>query len=159
MDIRLSWLQWLLSGAFMLIALVVGGMAWQEFTHAKVVVEWTTASELSTAGFNLYRSYSKDGVYEKVNPELVPASPDPLTGGSHTYLDEQVKAGTTYYYRLEEVELNGNAARYGPIEVQARRGGSFQLAISISALVIGVFTSVRAVRRTGCCGYLSEIEN
>ena len=77
----------------MLIALVMGGLAWREFTHAAVEVEWTTASELSTVGFDLYRSDSQEGVYQKVNDELIPASPDPLTGGSYTYLDAAGEAG------------------------------------------------------------------
>jgi hypothetical protein len=146
MDRRPSWLQWLLLAAFMLIALIVGVLAWQEFIHAEVKVEWTTASELSTVGFNVYRSDIRDGNYEKVNSELIPASTDPLTGGSYSYPDEQVNAGTTYYYQLEEVEADGGTTRYGPIEVQARRGGGLELAISIATLVIGVFIIFRLVR-------------
>jgi hypothetical protein len=146
MDRIPSWLQWLLLTTFMLIALIVGVLAWQEFTSAEVVVEWTTANELSTVGFNLYRSDDTDENYEKVNSQLIPASPDPLTGGSYSYPDAQVNAGKTYYYQLEEVEADGSTTRYGPIEVQARRGGSLELAISISTLVIGVFIIFRLVR-------------
>jgi hypothetical protein len=146
MDSRWSGLQWLLLAGFLVIALVLGGYAWQEYANAEVVVEWTTASELSTLGFNLYRSDLKDGIYEKVNDVLIPASPDPLTGGNYTYLDNQVKAGTTYYYQLEDVESDGNTSRYGPIEVQARRGGTIELVISLSALVIGIFIVYRLLR-------------
>jgi hypothetical protein len=146
MEVQRAGLQWLLLGAFMLIALVVGGLAWWEFTHATVEVEWTTASELSTVGFNLYRSDSQEGVYQKVNDELIPASPDPLIGGSYTYLDTQVKPGVTYYYQLEEVEAQGNGARYGPIEVRAQRGGMLELVISLSALAIGMVIGYRFVR-------------
>ncbi|NIN65277.1 MAG: hypothetical protein GTO63_11385, partial [Anaerolineae bacterium] len=46
-----------------------------------VIVEWTTESEIDLAGFNLYRSERPDGPYVKVNEALIPASPDPLTGG------------------------------------------------------------------------------
>jgi hypothetical protein len=133
----------LLPAGFIFIALVLGGFAWQKFTKSEVVVEWTTASELSTVGFNLYRSDLIDGIYNKVNDELIPASPDPLTGGNYTYLDDQVSPGTTYYYQLEDVESDGSTSRYGPIEVQAQRGGYIVLLISGSFLVIGIYIIYR----------------
>ena len=33
----------------------------------KVILEWTTESEIDNAGFNLYRSKSEDGEYIKIN--------------------------------------------------------------------------------------------
>ncbi|GAB4567566.1 MAG: hypothetical protein Kow0047_19810 [Anaerolineae bacterium] len=89
---------------------------------ASVVVEWTTETEVDTAGFNLYRSESPDGPYVKVNDTLIPASPDPLTGGHYVYTDTQVIAGRTYYYQLEDVEISGQATRHGPIVVRAAGG-------------------------------------
>ena len=130
----------------MLLTLVLAGIGWQAYTAPEVVVEWTTASELSTVGFNLYRSDSKDGIYEKINRELIPASLDPLAGGDYTYLDNQVKAGRIYYYELEDIESDGSTSRYGPIEVQARRGGTSELLISLSALVIGIFIVYRLLQ-------------
>jgi hypothetical protein len=80
-----------------------------------VIVEWTTESEVNLAGFNIYRSESPDGPYVKLNDLLIPASPDPVTGGSYTYTDATAEPGVTYYYQLEDVELDGKATRHGPI--------------------------------------------
>ena len=86
---------------------------------AAVIVEWTTESEVNLAGFNLYRSESPDGPYVKVNETLIPASPDPIAGGSYSYTDSTADAGVTYFYKLEDVELDGKATMHGPITVVA----------------------------------------
>ena len=92
---------------------------WSSASKTSIVVEWETASELNTVGFYLYRSQSSDGQYDQINDHLVPASPDPLTGGEYSYIDEGVDAGLTYYYKLEEVDSKGNSSYFGPIEIQA----------------------------------------
>ena len=86
---------------------------------AAVIVEWTTESEVNLAGFNLYRSESLDGPYVKVNDTLISASPDPIAGGSDSYADNTAEAGVTYFYKLEDVELDGRATMHGPITVVA----------------------------------------
>jgi len=86
---------------------------------AAVIVEWTTESEVNLAGFNIYRSESLDGPYVKLNTTLIPASPDPISGGSYSYTDTAAEAGVTYYYKLEDVELDGKATMHGPITVVA----------------------------------------
>ena len=90
---------------------------------SRVIVEWTTASEVNTSGFNLYRSEQADGPYVKINEQLIPGSTDPLVGGKYRYEDATVTSGRTYYYQLEEVELDGASARHGPIVVTALSAG------------------------------------
>lgn len=95
-----------------LAALVVVGCA------APVRVEWSTETEMNTAGFNLYRSESPDGPFEvKVNDELIPPADDPLTGKQYTFVDQSALPGATYYYELQEVEKSGVINRFGPIRV------------------------------------------
>ena len=83
-------------------------------------VEWSTETEMNTAGFNLHRGESADGPFDvKVNDQLIPPAADPLTGGKYQYVDKTARAGVTYYYQLEEVERNGGANTFGPISVRA----------------------------------------
>jgi hypothetical protein len=87
---------------------------------APVRVEWSTETEMNTAGFNLYRGESADGPFDmKVNDQLIAPAKDPMTGGKYQYVDNTAKPGVTYYYRLEEVEKNGATNHYGPISVRA----------------------------------------
>ena len=91
-------------------------------TPPVVTVEWSTASELNTAGFNLARGDSQAGPFTRLNAEVIPASPDPLVGGSYIYTDTQVVAGQTYYYQLEEVETAGSVSVQGIVAVTASGG-------------------------------------
>ncbi len=101
---------------------------------AGVRVEWSTESEMNTAGFNLYRGESPDGPFTvRVNEQLIPASPDPLAGGRYRFVDRTARPGVTYYYQLEEVERDGAVNRYGPIRVRAG-GFDWRHGIVLSAL-------------------------
>jgi len=111
---------------------------WRSVSITSVVVDWETASELNTVGFNLYRSQSSDGEYDQINESLIPASPDPLTGGEYSYLDEGVEAGLTYYYKLEEVDSKGNNSYFGPIEIQARNHNLQIILFSGFLIVFGI---------------------
>ncbi len=114
-----------------LVALALG--YWGLTAPAVVIVEWTTASELNTAGFNLYRSEAPEGPFTQVNEHLIPGSSDPLTGGSYVFTDTDVVAGRTYYYQLEDVEFSGATNRHGPLEVKAE-GGQKPVALAAFAL-------------------------
>jgi hypothetical protein len=86
-------------------------------TVSGVVLAWQTASELDTAGFNLWRSETPDGGYRKINPALIPAAGGPTWGASYTFTDVAVVAGATCYYKLEEVDVYGQSAFHGPTVV------------------------------------------
>lgn len=127
------------------LVLLLGAAFWKTSHQALVKVEWTTASELNTAGFNLYRGERAGGPFERVNKQLIPASPDPLSGGEYAYLDQQVIPGVTYYYELEEVNLDGGKERFGPVVVEARSGGAltFSLGILLVAGAVILFSIIK----------------
>lgn len=72
-----------------------------------VIITWQVESEQDTAGYNLWRADNADGPFAQVNPALIPAQGDPVVAHSYTYTDETVVCGTTYWYKLEEVETTG----------------------------------------------------
>jgi len=80
-----------------------------------VEIEWTTATEIDNAGFNLYRSLSKVGEKSKLNEGLIPAQSDELQGASYSFTDENYTPGVTYYYWLEDVDLHGRSTMHGPV--------------------------------------------
>jgi len=109
-------------------------------THAPgmVIVEWTTESEFNLAGFNVYRSDEPQGSFLRLNDTLIPASPDPVVRGSYVYTDTTVIAGVTYYYKLEDVELDGNSTKHGPIELAAEgeTGSHLDVAKSVALVIL-----------------------
>jgi hypothetical protein len=138
-----------LYAAILLAGLVFVYRAWRSWGHATIVIEWSTASEMDTAGFNLYRSQSEAGPWQRINQSLIPGSDDPLTGGSYQYEDHQVAPGLTYYYMLEDVDTSGATSREGPRLVQARRSGLNDAFLALIMIVTGAFgwLSLRAAER------------
>ncbi len=101
----------------------------------EVLVAWTTASELDTLGFDVYRSERPDRDFARVSPALVVASGDP-TGASYYLLDQTVTNGRTYYYLLEEVDLAGRGTLRGPASATPAGGlGAATLPPGASGLV------------------------
>jgi len=86
-----------------------------------VQLSWETASEVGTAGFNVYRATAVTDPFVKVNPTLIPALGDEVTGANYSFTDDAVTPGKTYLYRIEEVEWNGTVNMY-PESVTVRAG-------------------------------------
>ena len=116
-------------------------------TPPAITVEWSTASELNTAGFNVLRSESPDGPFVRLNSEVIPASPDPLVGGSYIYTDTNVAPGQTYYYRLEEVELGGGASPQGTVVVTAQQGTGPIFIIAAIGLAVAIIAALLWIER------------
>lgn len=85
-----------------------------QVTNPMVAVQWDTATEVNTAGFNIYRSTSPDGDFVQINAAegLIPSEGSAFSGASYEFQDHDVAVNTTYYYLLEEVELNQTINRY-----------------------------------------------
>jgi hypothetical protein len=86
----------------------------------KVILQWATETETDNAGFNIYRSTSKDGDYTKINTSLIPAQSSSTQGASYEFVDNDVKNRKTYYYKLEDVDLNGQSTMHGPVNATPR---------------------------------------
>ena len=84
-----------------------------------VLVTWETNSELNNRGFNLYRGSSDAGPDRQLNETLIPSQSQGNPGGFvYTWEDRaDLVAGTTYFYWVEDVDVNGVATRHGPVSV------------------------------------------
>ncbi len=131
--------------AVIFCAIGIGIVGIYNFTRAKIVIEWSTASELDTVGFNIYKSESTITIPTLVNPKPIPASPDPLTGGIFSYTDKEVTPGVNYYYYLEDIDTSGKTSRVGPIEAHASKGGVIEL-IAVACLIAIAMTIYLAMR-------------
>jgi hypothetical protein len=82
---------------------------------SSVSVEWQTAREFDNVGFHLYRSSSPAGPFERINDKLISATQTQAKGGSYSFVDTDVKVGTLYYYKLEDIDVYGKHTQHGPI--------------------------------------------
>jgi hypothetical protein len=85
-----------------------------------VTLAWSTASETDNAGFNLYRAELVDGEYTKINASLIPAKGSSTQGASYEFIDNNVQNRNTYYYKLEDIDLNGKSTMHGPVSATPR---------------------------------------
>jgi hypothetical protein len=139
-------LKWM--GIFLIFILAFGAtyVARENSKRATVLVEWSTASELGTVGYNLYRGDRPEGPFAPINNTIIPAAIDPLRGGSYSYLDQAAIPGVTYYYELEEITRDGSSSRYGPIVIKAKRGGMTELIVSMTLFSVGIGAIIAGLR-------------
>jgi Leucine-rich repeat (LRR) protein len=77
-----------------------------------ILLEWQTAIEIDNAGFHLWRATGegwKSGDYSTVirlTEQLIAAQGN---SSLYTYRDTEVESGITYYYGLEDIDLNGQS--------------------------------------------------
>src|SRR5262249_43005709 len=67
-----------------------------------VNLSWTTASELSNLGFNLYRSLSASGPFDRVTATIIPGLGSSAVGTAYSYRDSGLTNEVTYFYKLED---------------------------------------------------------
>ncbi len=88
-----------------------------------VKLEWRTSSESQNLGFNVLRSAVRNGSYTRLNRELIP----PRRDGEYSFVDADIAAGGRYFYKLEDVDANGNVTTHGPIQIEAALPTEFGL--------------------------------
>lgn len=103
------------------LLLVVSGIWLLVRDIPPVLLTWETASEVGTAGFNVYRATAAEMDFVQINAALIPSEGDELVGAAYRFEDDAVSPGRQYHYRIEEVEWNGAASLY-PETVTVRAG-------------------------------------
>ncbi|MCG3209543.1 MAG: hypothetical protein FOGNACKC_03170 [Anaerolineae bacterium] len=90
-----------------------------------VTVTWQTGTEIDNAGFNLHRATSPAGPYTRVNPAIIPAKGEAVSGASYTYFDAAAtEANTVYYYKLEDIDTSGISTFRGPVDTASGTTGN-----------------------------------
>lgn len=138
----------LISIGILWLAAAIAILVFSFVMPAKINVEWTTATELNTAGFNVYRSQQPDGEFEKINSQMISAKGSTTTGSAYQFTDEQVEAGQTYYYVLEEIELTGNSKQYREemLSYTVPYISTWALVATAVSLVTGIFLLTKGIR-------------
>ncbi len=82
-----------------------------------VVLEWVTQSETENFGYHVYRNMSAEGDYTRITNQIIRGAGSSAEAHTYSYTDRDVQSGKTYYYKLCDVDYNGNQSFHGPISV------------------------------------------
>jgi len=86
----------------------------------RIALRWRTESENQNTGFNLYRAESENGEFYKINTSLIPAYGSPTHGADYEFVDTNVQNRKMYYYKLEDIDLNGKSSYHGIVSSTPR---------------------------------------
>jgi hypothetical protein len=100
---------------------VVTGLTASRGSRGSLVVEWETASEVGTAGFDLYRWNPERREYAKVNRDLLSALPGASQGSRYRFVDGGADPALPQRYLLVEVAAGGETRPHGPYRVTGER--------------------------------------
>jgi len=81
----------------------------------QVTLRWVTESEVNNLGFHVHRSQNASGGYAKINGSMIPGAGSSSSRKEYEYCDQNLVNAITYYYKLEQVDLNGHSIFYEPI--------------------------------------------
>lgn len=101
-----------------LTVLLTGCLTSRHVTHPgapepdvwRVRLNWQTETELNAFGFYIHRADALDGPMTVLNPDApVHAAGTTTIPQRYRYYDLEVEAGKTYYYKLEQVDIDGSS--------------------------------------------------
>ncbi len=86
-----------------------------------VQLNWTTQSETGVSGYYIYRNRSSDLTTAIKIPTFITAT-NTSSETNYSFVDQEVSNNSTYYYWLQNVDLNNHSDFHGPISVTLMNG-------------------------------------
>jgi hypothetical protein len=129
---------WILAS---LLLLVIGDRYGRE-----IEINWQTETEYNTAGYNIYRSDRPDEGYTKINDLLIAAEGNATTGANYSFIDKDVPADAEFFYRLEDIEYDGEKKSHPPIAAKSPGAPSTVQLLALSSGLIGVSLLILGIR-------------
>ena len=87
-------------------------------TAEGVILNWTTESEVNNAGFNILRSHTKTGEFQKINAKLIQGAGTTGKRSTYSWTDTTAKPNTVYYYQIEDVSHAGQRKRLATVRLR-----------------------------------------
>jgi hypothetical protein len=134
--------RWLFGLGLLWLVLSTVILGYEIRRRPQIIIQWVTETEVNTAGFNLYRADSESGPFERINGELVFGQGDPLTGATYEFVDSNVARDRTYFYKLEEVEVDGRINPLELIQAEAQSTQPWLLVLAGMGVLVGGYLLV-----------------
>jgi len=116
-----------------IIGLVIFGYGLYSLTNPYILIEWSTASEVDTLGFNLIRAeLNSNDASTQVNQGLIFSQGSPISGYDYSIKDTSVQIGKEYNYSLQEVNYSNEISELERVTVASKPQG-------IPTMLVGLF--------------------
>lgn len=102
-------------------------------TREYTQITWQTVSERENLGFHLYKGQTPSAPEKRLNEALIASqAPGSGQGASYEWQDHDIQPGTTTYYWLEDISINGTSTLHGPVSATT----NIPTAVSITELKV-----------------------
>ena len=78
-------------------------------------LKWTTASEVENFGFDIYRSETEDGDFDRITPEPIAGAGTTDEPQNYVFVDAEIDPSRDYYYYIESISLGGVREVFSPV--------------------------------------------
>jgi hypothetical protein len=78
-------------------------------------IRWATASEVDNFGFDVFRSESEDGPFDKLNDRVIEGAGTSDEPQRYEFVDDTIDPHKTYYYYVESISMSGVRERFTPV--------------------------------------------
>lgn len=94
-----------------------GGVAPESAAEEPLVntLKWTTASEVDNFGFDIYRSLSEDGPFDRITAEPLAGAGTTDEPQPYVFVDDAIDPSKDYYYYIESISLGGVREKFSPV--------------------------------------------
>jgi hypothetical protein len=87
------------------------------FADGAVQLQWKTVSEISNYGFYVQRSAASEGPFADLSGAFIAGNGTTSEPKAYSYTDASAGSGSSWYYRLRQVNLDGSQSLTDPIRV------------------------------------------
>lgn len=78
-------------------------------------LRWTTASEVDNFGYDVYRSESEEGPFDRLTEQPIKGAGTTDDRSDYVFVDDTIDPTKDYFYYVESISLGGERERFTPI--------------------------------------------
>ncbi|MBN2410153.1 T9SS type A sorting domain-containing protein [candidate division KSB1 bacterium] len=86
-----------------------------DIKNNSILLKWTTETETNCYGYNIYKSEQEIGPYSIINTKIIPGAGTSTQKNHYEFIDSNINKSQTYYYKIDQVDINGKHSYYGPL--------------------------------------------